>query len=149
MTLKLTRSQRLKTGTAETVSFTVPPSRQFEYRELVRKGQPDDRFDVTISTPTKRRTTGYKSQNHHLNSHVMQISQETGQDFESIKTFCKRAAIPRGLPLKMKDGDILLSILDGQPVPISETEMDTVQCGWCIEEVHILAGEFGIVLREE
>ena len=149
MTLKLTRVQRLKTGTAGAVSFAIPPSLQFEYRELVKKAQPDDRFDVTISTPTKRRTTGWHSQNGHLNGHVMQISQETGQDFDAVKTFVKRAAIPRGLPVKMKGDSILLSILDGQPVPISETDMDTVQCGMVIDEIHILAGELGITLREE
>ena len=150
MELKLSMAQRLKTGTADTVSFTIPPSRRFEYVELVKKGQPDDRYDVVISTPKRKRTTGYKSQNHHLNSHVQFIAQETGQDFEAIKLYAKRAAIPRGPPLKTKaDGDVILSIADGGPVPISETEMDTVQCGWVIDELHILAGELGITLREE
>ena len=35
MKLELSNAQRLKTGSADTVSFTIPPSRRFEYVELV------------------------------------------------------------------------------------------------------------------
>lgn len=149
MELKLTGVIRVKTGTAGTVCFAIPPSRRFEYEALVKKGQPKDLYDVVISTPRLIRSTGYRSQNAHLNGHVGQISHETGQDFEAVKLYAKRAAIPQGLPLKTKpNGDILLSIVDGQPVPISETEMDTVQCGWVIDACHVLASELGIALVE-
>ena len=150
MEIKFASIERIKTGTDEVMSFSVPKSLRFDYRELVKKAQPADRFDLVISTPRKIRSTGQWSQNHHLNGHCMQISRETGQDFEGVKLYIKRMAIPRGLPLKTKpDGDIILSIIDGGPVPISEVDMDTIQCGWCIEELHILAAELGIILKEE
>ncbi len=150
MKLELSNAQRIKTGTDESVSFAVPKSLRFEYRELVRKAQPVDRFDLIVANLRKRRSTGPWSQSHHLNGHCQQIANQTGQDFETVKLYGKRMAIARGLPLKTKpDGEIVYSITDGQPVPISEADMDTIQCGWCIEETHILAAELGIVLREE
>jgi hypothetical protein len=150
MRLELVRVRRLQTKDPRVVSFEIPLSRANEYAEFVRKGQELDRYDVRIETPRSRRSTGYKSQNHHLNGHCMQIAHETGQDFETVKLYVKRMAIARGLPLKLRpDGEILYSIVDNQPMPISETEMDTQQCGWCIEEAHILAADFGIILREE
>lgn len=150
MKLELFGVQRQRTGSPESMAFTVPASRRVEYRELVLKAQPLDRFDIMLSTPRKKRSTGPWSQNHHLNGHCVQIANSTGQDFEAVKLYVKRAAIARGLPLKLKpDGDVLLSIVDGEPVPISEADMDTIQCGWCIEEAHILAAELGIILREE
>jgi hypothetical protein len=150
MEIKVLGIQRIKTGSPRVVSLEIPAVREAEYRALVKKAQPLDRFDLVLSTMRKKRSTGPWSQNHHLNGHAMQIAQETGQSFDDVKLYAKRAAIPWGLPLKLKpNGDIVYSIVDGQPVPISETEMDTAQCGWVIEELHILAAEFGIVLREE
>lgn len=150
MKLELFGIQRQRTGSQDSMAFMVPASRRVEYRELVRKAQPADRFDLVISTMRKLRSTGPWSQNHHLNGHAMQIAHETGQDFETVKLYAKRMAIPRGLPLKIKpDGDIVYSLVDGLPVPISETNMDTTQCGWVIDELHILAAELGIILREE
>lgn len=150
MEIKVLGIHRLKSGSPRIVSLEIPAVREVEYRALVAKGQPADRFDFVLSTPKRKRSTGPWSQNHHLNGHCMQISHETGQDFDAVKLYVKRQAIARGLPLKTRpDGDVLYSLADGQPVPISETDMDTVQCGWCIEEVHILAAELGIILREE
>lgn len=150
MKLELVRVERIRTGNDTVMAFSVPPSRRFDYRELVRKAQPSDRFDLVVSTPRKKRSTGFKSQNAHFNGHCQQISMETGQDFETVKLYVKRQAIPMGLPLKQRpDGEILYSIADGLPVPISETDMDTIQCGWCIDAAHLLAAELGIILREE
>jgi len=150
MKLELTKAQRIKTGSDEVISFAVPKSLRFEYRELVKKGLPADRFDLVVSTPRKKRSTGPWSQNHHLNGHAAQIARATGQDFETVKLYAKRQAIAQGLPLKIRpDGDVLMSLVDGQPVPISESEMDTIQCSWVIEELHVLAAELGIILQEE
>ena len=150
MEIKVLGIQRIKTGSPRVVSLKIPTVREAEYRALIKKAQPLDRFDLVLSTMRKKRSTGPWSQNHHLNGHCMQISQETGQNFEDVKLYVKRAAIARGLPLKLQpNGEIVYSIVDGQPVPISETDMDTLQCGWCIEEAHILAAELGITLVEE
>lgn len=150
MKLELPHIQRLKTQQRRVVSFEIPAQHEAEYAELIQRGQPSDRFDLTIATPRKKRSTGYWSQNHHLNGHAMQIAKETGQDFDSVKLYAKRQAVTHGLPLKTKkDGSIVYSIADGNPVPISEADMDTIQCGWVIDELHILAAELGIILREE
>jgi hypothetical protein len=150
MKLELLNAKRVKTGDPALLSVEIPLSLRFEYRELLRKGQPVDRYNLVIQNPTRKRSTGPWSQNHHLNGHAMQIAQETGQNFDDVKLYAKRQAIARGLPLKLKpNGEIVYSIVDGQPVPISETEMDTLQCGWVIDEIHILAAELGIILREE
>ena len=150
MEIKVLGIHRLKTGSPRIVSLEIPAVREAEYRALVVKGQPADRFDLVLSTPRRKRSTGPWSQSHHLNGHVSQIAQETGQDFDAVKLYVKRQAISRGLPLKQtQNGDIIYSIVDGEPVPISEADMDTVQCGWCIDAAHVLAAEFGIALREE
>lgn len=150
MEIKVLGIQRIKTGSPRVVSLEIPAVREAEYRALVLKAQPADRFDLVLSTMRRKRSTGPWSQNHHLNGHCMQIANETGQDFEAVKLYVKRQAIARGLPLKTKpDGDIVYSIADGEPVPISEADMDTIQCGWCIDACHVLAAELGIVLREE
>jgi len=150
MEIKVLGIHRLHSGSPRVVSLEIPAVREAEYRALIVKAQPADRFDLVLSTLRRKRSTGPWSQNHHLNGHAMQIAQETGQDFEAVKLYVKRQAIARGLPLKQKtNGDIIYSIVDGEPVPISETDMDTVQCGWCIDACHVLAAELGIILREE
>lgn len=150
MKIELRNVQRRKTGERLVVAFDIPREAEGEYAALIIKGQPLDRYDLTIANYRRRRSTGYKSQNHHLNGHAMQIANETGQDFADVKLYIKRRAIKRGLPIKDdKDGNIVYSFLDGQPVPISEADMNTEQCAWCIEEAHVLAAELGIILREE
>ncbi|MBU1081643.1 MAG: hypothetical protein KKB59_14270 [Spirochaetes bacterium] len=147
MKLKLSRITRIKSGTASIVSFQVPVERQAEYIALIKKC-PDHLFDVEISTPHKPRTTGENSQNHALNGTIQQIAMDTGNDFTDVKLYVKRRAYARGLPFLTKpDGTIVLSLVDGQPMPISETDMSTVECGWCIDEAMILASELGIILN--
>lgn len=150
MRFELSRIHRIKTGNRLTVAFEIPATREGEYAALILKGQPRDLYDVTISTLRRKHTTGWKSQNHHLNGHVMQIANETGNPFDDVKMFVKRKAIARGLPLMTKpNGDLVYSLVDGEPLPKSEADMDTVECGYCIDESHVLASELGIVLIEE
>lgn len=105
---------------------------------------------VLVSRPRKPRTTGYRSQNHRLNGFISQLCDSTGNDFDDIKLYVKRKAMRRGLPAKIDDkGQILYSLVDGEPLPISETDMDTVQCSWVIEEIQQLSAECGVILREE
>lgn len=150
MKLEFRRIHRIKTGNRLVVSFDIPATRETEYAELILKGQPSDLYDMTIYTLRRKRSTGWKSQNHHLNGHCQQIANETGNDFGDVKMFIKRRAIARGLQLMTKpNGDLVYSLVDGEPLPKSEQDMDTVECGYCIDESHILAGELGIVLIEE
>ena len=70
---------------------------------------------VTLQPPKKPRTTGEGSQNHHLNGHIMQICNATGQDYETIKYCVKMIAVEQmGYPYKTIAGHIV-------PQPESES----------------------------
>ena len=101
---------------------------------------PSHQWHVEISKPRKPRTTGERSQNHHLNGHCQQLAQETGNDFDTVKYAVKYRAIPGGYPYDTM-GDLV--------VPWSESRVDTVQCAVAIVEAHRLADELGIKLIEE
>jgi len=88
----------------------------------------------------KGRSTGWKSQNHHVNGHIQQIAVETGNDFDTVKFYCKTEAISAGFPFDMLN-DIV--------VPWSEARIDTLQASILIDTIHRLAAEYGISLKEE
>lgn len=145
---KLPNAQRIQTGTLEITSFRIPRIYQPEYRELVLISP--ERLDLELSLHKKPRSTGRYSQNNHLNGHIRQICNVTGNEFDDVKLYIKRAAIKRGLRWMTKpNGDIVYSLNDLEPLPISEALMTSEECGWCIEEAHILAAEREITLIEE
>lgn len=95
---------------------------------------------VTLQPPKRPRTTGENSQNSHLNGHIMQICEETGQDYESTKTAVKMIAVEQmGYPYKT---------IAGQIIPQRERDCSTDECAKLIEAAHILASELEIVLSE-
>lgn len=94
---------------------------------------------VRVSAPRKRRTTGERSQSHHLNGHIQTIAMETGNDFDAVKTVVKLRAISMGYPFKT---------YQGITVPQSEADASTVECALLIDAVHQLAAEEGITLVE-
>ena len=96
---------------------------------------------LILSPPFKHRSTGEKSQNHHINGHCQQISNHTGEDFDVIKMQAKRNAIKRGYPIYV---DIF-----GNTMPKSETEIDSTEAGYLIEELHLIADFLSIKLREK
>jgi len=101
-----------------------------------------ERYDVLsfrVSAPRRKRTTGERSQNHHLNGHVQTICVETGNDFEAVKQVVKLRAVAMGYPFQT---------FHGVTVPKSEADASTVECGILIEAVHQLAAEEGIALKE-
>lgn len=95
---------------------------------------------IQISPPFKHRSTGEKSQNHHINGHCQQIANETGEDFDIIKAEAKRRAIKRGYPIRTN--------VFGEAVPISETETDSEQAGFLIDSLHEIADFLNIKLNE-
>lgn len=96
---------------------------------------------VTLKRPGIPRTTGKHSQNAHLNGHIMQICQETGNDYETIKYCVKMLAVEEmGYPYKTVAGHIL---------PQRESDCNTEECALLIEASHVLAAQLSIVLREE
>ena len=101
----------------------------------------NDYVSVTFKPPYKPRTTGKGSQNHHLNGHIMQICNVTGNDYETIKYCVKMIAVEQfGYPSETVAGHI---------IPKRESDCDTSECAMLIEASHYLAAQLGIILREE
>ena len=96
--------------------------------------------------PGKLRSTGPLSQNHHYNSHCAQIARETGNDFSDVKVGVKARAVKRGFPEPH-----VIQIKGRGPVEVWKSEADctTLECSWLIDEVHAVADDLGIVLKEE
>ncbi len=98
-----------------------------------------DQLYVKIGKVRKPRTTGEQSQNHALNGIIQQICSHTGEDFGDTKMEIKRRAINRGYPFR--------TALGGDPIPQSETDCDTVECGLLIDEARDVASFCGVRLR--
>lgn len=95
---------------------------------------------VTLQPPKRPRTTGEDSQNHHLNGHIMQICNETGNDYESVKNAVKMIAVENmGYPYNTIGGHI---------IPQRERDCSTDECAKLIEAAHLLAADLGIILQE-
>lgn len=126
------------------ISFELPENgaaREAIRRELERcRDHNNDYVLITMQQPRRPRSTGAGSQNHHLNGHVMQICNETGNDYDSVKYCVKMLAVENmGYPSRLVAGHIL-------PQPESKSSME--ECALLIEASHILAAELGIVLNE-
>lgn len=95
---------------------------------------------VTMQPPKRPRTTGKDSQNHHLNGHIMQICNETGSDYETIKYCVKMIAVEQfGYPYR---------IIAGHIIPQPESASSTDECALLIEAAHMLAAQLSIILQE-
>ena len=95
---------------------------------------------VTLQPPKRPRTTGKDSQNHHLNGHIMQICNETGNDYDTVKNCVKMLAVEQmGYPYKTVAGYIL---------PQPESQSSTEECAKLIEAAHVLAAQLSIILQE-
>lgn len=88
----------------------------------------------------RARSTGEKSQNHHINGHIAQIAEVTGNDFDMVKYVAKYQAISAGYPFYQK-GTLI--------IPWSETRIDSRQAAILIDTIHRIAAEEGINLIEE
>ena len=133
---------KIKESTNESLQIEIPK----EYKELwlsllaYCEQKRITQLHVKIGKPVKPRTTGFRSQNHHLNGHIQQICQETGDYFDDMKTCVKRRAVARGYPTRT---DVF-----GDIVPLSESAASTVECALLIEEVHVVASFLSVELKE-
>ena len=108
--------------------------------ELEKCRKQNDFVLVTLQPPKRPRTTGKDSQNHHLNGHIMQICNETGNDYDTVKNCVKMLAVEQmGYPFKTIAGHI---------VPQRESDSSTDECAKLIEAAHVLAAELSIILQE-
>lgn len=126
------------------IAFDLPQdagAREAIRRELERcRDKNNDYVLLTMQPPKRPRTTGDGSQNHHLNGHIMQVCNETGQDYDTVKYCVKMIAVEQmGYPYKTIAGHI---------VPQRESESSTAECGLLIEAAHILAAQLSIILQE-
>src|SRR5574344_612416 len=94
---------------------------------------------VTLQPPKRPRTTGEGSQNHHVNGHIMQICNETGNDYDSVKDAVKMIAVEQlAYPYKTIGGKI---------IPQRERDCSTDECAKLIEAAQMLAADLGIIVR--
>jgi hypothetical protein len=128
-------------GRVAFVPPTDPGARENIKRELGKCRDKNNGYVlVTLQPPKRPRTTGKESQNAHLNGHVMQICNETGNDYDSVKNAVKMLAVESmGYPYKT---------IGGQIVPQRERDCSTDECALLIEAAHILAADLGIILQE-
>ena len=127
------------------IAFAVPSDtviREAIKRELIKcRDKHNDYVLVTIASPKRPRTTGDGSQNHHLNGHIMQICNVTGNDYDTVKNAVKMLAVEQmGYPYTDFHGVI---------TPKGESESSTDECAKLIEAAHILAADLGIILKED
>ncbi len=95
---------------------------------------------VTSQTPKRPRTTGAFSQNHHLNGHIMQICNETGNSYEAVKNAVKLIAV--------EQMEYPYTDFHGVITPKPESECSSEECAKLIEASHILAADLGLILQE-
>lgn len=110
-------------------------------RELRKCRDKHNRFVLlTLQPPKRPRTTGKGSQNRHLNGHIIQICNETGNSYDAIKYCVKMLAVEEmGYPYE---------IIDGHIWPKAEHESSTDECAKLIEAAHVWAAQHGIILQE-
>lgn len=94
---------------------------------------------VTIQPPKRPRTTGEDSQNHLLNGIIVQICEETGNDYDSVKDAVKMIAVEQfAYPYKTIGGKI---------IPQRERDCSVEECSKLIEAAQMLAADLGIIVR--
>src|SRR5574344_973659 len=94
---------------------------------------------VTIQPPKRPRTTGEGSQNHLLNGIIVQICEETGNDYDSVKSAVKMIAVEQfAYPYKT---------IGGRLIPQRERDCSTDECAKLIEAAQMLAADLGIIVR--
>ena len=125
------------------IAFALPEelsAKQALTKVLLGCHKSSDFVTCTFETPQKPRTTGKGSQNHHLNGHILQICNETGNDYDTVKYAVKMLAVEQmGYPYKQ---------LAGQIIPKRERDCSTEECALLIEAVHYLAADLGVILKE-
>ena len=109
-------------------------------RELRKcRDKHNDYVLVTMQPPKRPRTTGKDSQNHLLNGIIVQICEETGNDYDSVKDAVKMIAVEQlAYPYKTIGGKI---------IPQRERDCSVEECSKLIEAAQMLAADLGIIVR--
>jgi len=141
--------RRIETLRPNVISFEVLSENQLHalnrlfYKQEHQKK--NNYYQVRIKPPFRPRTTGKNSQCNRFNGGIQLICQETGNDFYDVKMYLKRKAIARGYPMQVDEkGNIVYSLIDGEPVPISESEASIEEAKLLIDELEELMSQFDI-----
>jgi hypothetical protein len=102
--------------------------------------QKSQKVYVKLGPPKRPRTTGYRSCNTHIHGHAQQIGEFTGDYKEDVIAEAKRRAVTRGYPTRQNSF--------GYIVPISEKDASTVEANMIIEELHMIASDIDLALKE-
>lgn len=141
---------RIKTGDQTVISFRVTDHDRPQLARIIKHVEREknvQQYRVTIEPVKRPRTTGKHSQNTYINGAIALIAGETGNDIADVKLYVKRRAMRRGYPAKTDDsGHTLISLVDGEPIPQSESEATVEEAKILIEEVQQLAAELDILL---
>lgn len=132
-------TKALNTHSRAAICFELPEKFRPLWLAMTEKAK-TDYWCLKITRPRVPRTTGEKSQNHHINGHCQQITWETGNSFAAVKERIKVLAIDRGYPIE--------TLPDGSVMPKSESDIDTVEAGYLIDTIHQFAAEWNIRLIE-
>lgn len=137
------------TAERSTLALLVPNKHKSVVKDIYGLADRRDNGFVTIrlSNVHRTRSTGERSQNHHINGHIQQIATETGNAFDVVKAEIKCRAVDMGYPMLERNGEVRLDLF-GRPMGISEADSSVEECAILIEAAHMLAAELGIVLEE-
>lgn len=103
---------------------------------------------IRLDPPKRKRTTGEKSQSHHVNGHIDTIANALNRDKAHVKMYMKYLAIENGYPiLKDEDSNPVFDLWN-HVQGISETDCSVSECAILIETCHIFAAQNKIVLKE-
>lgn len=132
----------------ENVAIRLPAKYKQSLDAVMEACKKTGKVHIVIEPIRRIRSTGPLSQNHRINGFIQQICDWTGEDFQTVKMYCKEKAFRRGYPMKQIDGQIVCSKITGEPVPESEANISVEEAGFLIAEIEQLAAEFGISLVE-
>ena len=113
----------------------------FAYFYNAYKTKDTDELTMELKLPFKKRSTGYKSQNHHFWGHCQQIAKETGNDVKHVEEFIKTKAISMGYPMLLNAKGIVQKDLNGNVRGISEGDASSQESNILIEAAHMCAAE--------
>ena len=99
--------------------------------------KPGRMYRVEMKEMRAGRSTGWQSQNHHINGHIQQLCEETGNSFSTVKEYMKEQAIDMGYPTEtLPDGSNVYGWGSANWVFMSESDGRLVeQLAFLITEV--------------
>jgi len=115
------------------ITFRIPDGYQIHVDSIGEKCK--GYMMVKFGKPRKPRTIGEGSQNNLAWKLCTEISRSLGIELYEVEYIAKVRAIKRGYP-------VVLTL--GIPVPKSQADIDTVECGYLIDEYLMIAAENGV-----